>query len=102
MCPLAKVEHLLEEAAEIVVCKVYFVSSLALVNMQIQIRSLLPEDEHFQLEGSSKEYLLSLESLPSEEEFVLGVLLLFRHDVADFQGSFMLLFNLETNLTHMD
>lgn len=57
MCPLAKVEHLLEEAAEIVT----------------QIRSLLPEDEHAPLEGSSREYLLSLESLPSEEEFVLGL-----------------------------
>lgn len=44
------------------------------LNQQTEIRTKLGDDEtDAPIAGSAKEYLLSLEELPSEEEFVLGI-----------------------------
>jgi len=57
-CDLQKVEHLLEEAAEIV----------------IEIRTKLGHEGGDPIEGAAKEYLWSLDALPVPEEFVLDLI----------------------------
>jgi hypothetical protein len=47
------------------------------LTFQVEIRSKLGEDDIGQIDGSAKEYLWNLECLPSEEDFVLGILFVF-------------------------